>query len=81
MGFDGVVRQCGAWAADEFKPDGACVPTSTRNATKILGGLLSIYVLSDDARFLGAAKRLGDGARYRRMEHPQQDRPTRTSST
>ena len=22
MGFDGVVRQCGAWAADEFKPDG-----------------------------------------------------------
>ena len=59
MGFDGVVRQCGAWAADEFKPDGH-VSTSTRDASKILGGLLAIHVLSDDARFLGAAKRLGD---------------------
>ena len=27
---------------------------------RVLGGLLAIYVLSDDARFLGAAKKLGD---------------------
>ena len=32
MGFDGVVRQCGAWAADEFSAGDAHVSTSTRDA-------------------------------------------------
>lgn len=59
MGFDGVVKQCGAWAATEFDVD-AHVSVRTRDAAKVLGGLLAAGHLSGDTRFLEAAKRLGD---------------------